>query len=100
MENRAGPSCFARDHRAVAKAIRSRWADAGVCVQLVSDEAGLNFLPVQQEAFDVCFPTSLADDRRMKAFLNGVRLAAYRELLGDLPGYDSSETGTDWDDNP
>jgi molybdate-binding protein/DNA-binding XRE family transcriptional regulator len=94
LGNRVSPRCIARDHHGVVEAVRSGWADVGICVQLVSDEAGLCFLPVQQEAFDVCFPTALADDRRIKAFLSVIRSTAYRKLLGDLPGYDTSETGS------
>ena len=96
FESRQSPRRIASNHRAVAEAIRSGWAEAGVCVQLVSAEAGLVFLPVQQEAFDVCFSRTLADDRRFKAFMSVVRSPAYRGLLGELPGYDSSETGIVW----
>ena len=94
LEKRVSPRCIARDHHGVVEAVRSGWADAGICIQLVSDEAGLCFLPVQQEAYDVCFPVALAEDRRIKAFLNVVRSTAYRKLLGDLPGYDTTETGS------
>lgn len=83
----------ARHHRGVTEAIRSGWADAGVCVELTSAEAGLDFLPVQREAYDVCIPESLADDRRVKGFLKVVRSKAYRRLLSQLQGYDTSETG-------
>jgi putative molybdopterin biosynthesis protein len=93
LENRPAPRRIARNHRGVTEAVQSGWADAGVCVQLASAEAGLDFLPVQEEAYDVCFPSSLADDRRIKAFLGVVRSAAFRRLLGELPGYDTSETG-------
>lgn len=93
LEDRPGPRRSARDHHGVVEAVRSGWADAGVCVQLTTVEAGLKFLPVQEESFDVCYPTSLADDRRIKAFLNVVRSTAYRRLLADLPGYDTRETG-------
>ncbi len=94
LGERAAPRRLARNHRGVTEAVRSGWADAGVCVQLASAEAGLDFLSVQEEAYDLCFPTSLADDRRIKAFLGVVRSTAYRKLLGELPGYDNSETGS------
>ncbi len=99
MGNRPVPRRIACSHRGVTEAVRSGWADAGVCVQLASAEAGLDFLPVQEEAYDVCFPGSLADDRRVKAFLSIVRSTAYRRLLGELPGYDTSETGNMWGAN-
>jgi putative molybdopterin biosynthesis protein len=93
FENRSTPRRIAFDHRGVVESVRTGWADAGVCIQLVSAEAGLGFLPVQYEAFDVCFPSAMADDRRIKAFVNVVRSTAYRKLISDLPGYDTRETG-------
>lgn len=96
LEHRPRPRRIARNHRGVIEAVQSGWADAGVCVQLASVEAGLDFLPVQEEAYDVCFLSSLAEDRRIKAFLGVVRSATYRRLLGELPGYDTSETGNIW----
>jgi molybdate-binding protein len=56
-------------------------------------EAGLRFIPFQQEAYDVCVPSALAHDRRVKAFLNVIRSKSYRRLLDGLPGYDTSQTG-------
>lgn len=99
FNGRPVPKRMARNHRGVAEAIQSGWADAGVCVHLVSAEAGLDFLPVQQENYDVCFPEALAGDRRIKAFLNVVRSAAYRKLLSGLPGYETAETGELWEGN-
>ena len=74
-------------------AVQSGCADAGVCVQVVAEEAGLRFLPVQEEAYDVCYARALVGDRRLTAFIKVVRSIAYRRLLGDLPGFDTSETG-------
>jgi len=96
LDNRSEPRHIARNHRGVAEAVQSGWADAGICVQLASAEAGLDFLPVQSEAYDACFPAAMRDDRRIKAFLNVIRSPAYRKLLSELPGYDSSETGNTW----
>jgi molybdate-binding protein len=90
---RAMPRCVATDHRGVAEAIRSGWADAGVCLRLVSEEAGLDFLGVRLEAYDLCFPARWEADPRIQALLNVVRSTAYRQALGELPGYDSAETG-------
>lgn len=96
LADRQPPRRTARHHRGVAEAVQSGWADAGICVQLVSAEAGLHFLPVQEEAYDVCFPAALADDRRLKSFLGVVRSVSYRKLLSGLPGYNTSETGQTW----
>jgi len=96
LHSRRMPRCVAKNHLGVASAIQSGWADAGVCVQLVCEEAGLRFIPVQKEAYDVCYANSFASDRRLKAFQSVVRSKAYRKLLSMLPGYDTSETGDTW----
>jgi putative molybdopterin biosynthesis protein len=93
FEKRRGPRRVAHHHRGVAEAVQSGWADAGVCLRLVSEEAGLDFLPVQEEAYDACFPAAILHDRRIQAFLGVVRSTEYRRLLGTLPGYDTSEAG-------
>lgn len=90
---RPSPRFLARNHRAVAEAVQSGWVDAGICVQITGAEAGLSFLPVQEEAYDLCFPTSVVDDPRVKSLLRVVRSPEYRQLLGTLPGYSTAETG-------
>lgn len=93
LEGRNPPRRMASDHRGVAEAIRNDWADLGVCLRLVSEEAGLGFLHVRQEDYDLCFPESLEADHRVQALLRALRSPSYRAILGELPGYDSRETG-------
>ena len=93
LEGRPGPRRLAPDHRGVAQAIRSGWADVGVCLRLVGEEAGLEFFGVAEEDFDFCFADSMADDRRVRALVEAVRSTSYRRMLGELPGYESSRAG-------
>lgn len=88
---RRGPLAY--DHRGVAGTIRGHGADAGVCLRLAGDEAGLRFLGVRLEAYDFCLPDDAIDDPRVRALLRVVRSDAYRRLLADLPGYDTARTG-------
>jgi molybdate-binding protein/transcriptional regulator with XRE-family HTH domain len=81
------------DHRGVADAIRGEGADAGICLRLTSAEAGLRFLSVRPEAYEICLPEPLARDPRALALLRVVRSTGYRRLLADLPGYDTARTG-------
>jgi molybdate-binding protein len=60
---------------------------------LVSEEAGLGFLGVREEEYDLCFPAELEGDPRVKALVETVRSSSYRGMLSDLPGYDSTDTG-------
>jgi molybdate-binding protein/transcriptional regulator with XRE-family HTH domain len=84
---------LAADHREVASAIRSGWAEAGVCVRLAAAEAGLDFSPVRREAYDLCYPEALEGDRRLIALFEIARSRELRRTLGELPGYDVASTG-------
>ena len=59
LGQRQAPRRIAKDHRGVAEAIRCDWADVGVCLRLVAEEARLKFLKVREEAFDLCVPAAL-----------------------------------------
>jgi molybdate-binding protein len=80
-------------HAAVAEAVRSGWAEAGVCVQLAAEDAGLAFRPIRTETLDFCFASSARHDPRIQALIRLLRNRDYRRLLGELPGYDSRQTG-------
>jgi molybdate-binding protein/DNA-binding XRE family transcriptional regulator len=84
---RRSPRHVARDHRGVVEAIRSGWADVGVCLRLASEEGQLAFLPVREENYDLCFRREQATDPRMVALINTIRSSEYRSLLAELPGY-------------
>ncbi len=87
------PAHLAANHRAVAEAIRAGWADVGVCVRLVSEEAGLRFLKVRDESYDLCCPRGALADPRVVALLNVLQSESYRGLLAELPGYQPLNTG-------
>jgi molybdate-binding protein len=63
-----------------------------VCLRLVSEQAGLRFLHVRKEAYDLCFPTSLQSDMRLKKLIDVLRSAALRRLFESLPGYHLANT--------
>jgi molybdate-binding protein len=81
------PRRIALDHRGVAEAVRAGWADAGICLRLVGDEASLEFLHVRSEAYDLCYPETLETDARLRALLAALRGPRYRGQLADLSGY-------------
>jgi len=96
LEDRPAPRHLAHHHRGVVEAVQSGWGDAGVCVRLCGEEAGLDFLPVQEECYDLCCAATFTHDRRFLALLGVVRSAEYRRLMGELPGYNTDETGSLW----
>ena len=80
-------------HSAVAEVVRSGWAEAGVCVRICAEDAGLHFLPVRTESLDLCFPASIERDPRVQALIRLLRSRTYRHLIDELPGYDARRTG-------
>ena len=93
LQDRAAPRRIARDHRGVADAIRCGWADAGICLQLVAEEVGLRFLPVRTEGYDLCYKRSYEDDPRVLGLVGVIQSSEFRQLLGELPGYDTRRAG-------
>ena len=87
LGSRRSPRHVAGDHRGVVEAIRSGWADVGVCLRLASEEGRLAFLPVGEENYDLCFRKEQAADPRLAALVNTIRSTEYRRLLAELPGY-------------
>ncbi len=87
------PWPVAFDHRGVAGAIRGRGADAGICLRLAGEEAGLRFLSVRREAYDLCLAENPRDAPLLQALIRVVRSEPYRRLLADLPGYNTARTG-------
>jgi molybdate-binding protein/DNA-binding XRE family transcriptional regulator len=93
LGERPPPRRLAADHRGVAEAIRCGWADVGVCLRLAGEEAGLAFLGIREESYEICYPEAMSEDRRIRSLAQVVRSATYRRRLGELPGYESSEAG-------
>lgn len=80
-------------HQAVVEAVRSGWAEAGVCVRLCAEDAGLRFLPVRDESLDLCFPAAMERDPRVQALIRLLRSRTHRRLIDELPGYNARHTG-------
>lgn len=87
------PGRIVETHAAIAQAVRVGWADAGVCIRLTAEEAGLNFVPVRTELLDFCFPAALAREARVLALVRLLRGRPHRQQISELPGYDARDTG-------
>ncbi len=83
----------ARDHESVAQTIATGWAQAGICVRLTADQAGLDFLSVQEEAYELVLSREFLGDPRGEALLRTVRSRAFGLQLTAAAGYDTSRTG-------
>jgi molybdate-binding protein/DNA-binding XRE family transcriptional regulator len=82
-----------RDHRAVATTVSSGWANAGICVKPAATDANLRFIPLHQEAYELCIAESHLDDPRIAALVATLQSSAYRQQVSDVPGCVARETG-------
>lgn len=94
LQGAVEPSIMAKNHAEVVGAITSGWAEAGVSIRLVAEDAGLDFITIREEAYDLCMLTSQEADPRIRALVDVVRSLSLRSLLRELPGYDVGSSGT------
>jgi len=81
-------------HIAVALAVKSGEAEAGLCVYSAAKALGLPFVPVAQERYEIAIRREHADDPRILSLVAAVRSPAFKAILDRLGGYDTTETGT------
>lgn len=80
-------------HLAVALAVKSGEADAGMCVYSAAKALGLRFVPVAQERYELVMRQSQLDDPRVASLCDAIVSPAFKEILSRLGGYDTKETG-------
>jgi putative molybdopterin biosynthesis protein len=80
----AGYAVQPRNHNAVAAAVAQGRADWGVTLDTIARNAGLGFLPVQDEQYDFIVPTSRRDRPGVLAFRTLLAEPATRETLARL----------------
>ena len=83
----------ARTHTASAEAVQSGLADVCLGVHAAAQKAGLDFIPLFQERYDLVMPASLLESPGMQPVLDSLQSAEIRKIIQNLEGYDSSETG-------
>ncbi|MGB9176823.1 MAG: substrate-binding domain-containing protein, partial [Methanoregula sp.] len=80
-------------HIAVALAVKSGEADAGMCVYSAARALGLPFIPVAQERYELAIRREHQEDPRLRALVNAIRSPGFKAVLDRLGGYDTTETG-------
>ena len=58
-----------------------------------ADEAGLDFLRVRSEPYDLCYRAAAPLDPVLETLLDVLSDRGLRRLLGELPGYDATTSG-------
>jgi putative molybdopterin biosynthesis protein len=77
----------------IAQAVRGGRADCGIATRAVAAAAGLDFVPLTWERFDLALRQRSYFLPSMQALFKFTRGAALRERAAELGGYDVSEAG-------
>lgn len=83
----------ATTHIGVALAVKTGEAEAGLCVYSAAKALGLPFVPVAKERYEIAIRREHVEDPRIAALVGAIRSQKFKNILGDLGGYDDSITG-------
>ncbi|MCH1571717.1 MAG: helix-turn-helix domain-containing protein [Longimicrobiales bacterium] len=83
----------AANHDEVARLVQWGMVDAGVAIEAAALAAGLDFIPVSEERFDLIVPEALLDHGPVERFLCLIDQPSFRAEARALPGYDLSIAG-------
>jgi molybdate-binding protein/transcriptional regulator with XRE-family HTH domain len=86
------PQLCVRGHGEVARAVALGAADVGVASQDAALAAGLGFVPLAEERYDLAIPRPWLDDPRLLRLLDVMTSAPFRRELAAL-GYDTTPAG-------
>jgi excisionase family DNA binding protein len=77
----------------IAQAVRSGRADCGIATRAVAQAAGLDFVPLTWERFDLALHQRDYFRPGLQALFKFVRTATFHDRAAELAGYDVSEAG-------
>jgi molybdate-binding protein len=84
---------FASGHVEVAQLVRCGAADVGVAIESVALAAGLDFVPLTEERFDLVAVASVAEAAPVARLIDALDDAGFRAETAQLPGYDLEISG-------
>ena len=80
-------------HVAVAASIAQGKADCGLGIQAAASASGLGFIPLFRERYDLVVPEEHVRSILLFPLINIVSGSEFRNAIGKVEGYDSSQTG-------
>jgi len=78
-------------HTQAAEYVRSGRADAALGLQAAARQAGLGFVPLFEERYDVVL--SVSAEKSLSPFLEDIQTATFRSRAAALTGYDTAHSG-------
>ena len=80
-------------HLAVAAAVASGSANVGIGVKAAAVAMGLDFLPLEEERYDLVIPNHFLDEAPVQILLDLLRQPILHRRVESLGGYDASDMG-------
>lgn len=80
-------------HMAVAVAVLTGSADAGLGIYAAAKALGLDFVPVVTEVYDLVIPDEFYDTENIRALLHVIGSAEFKRRVDALGGYSTRHTG-------
>jgi putative molybdopterin biosynthesis protein len=80
-----------RLHTGCARSVRDGEADVAIGLRAAADQAGLDFIPLFQERYDIVIPQGQAGS--FAPLLDAMQTSAFRRGVDVLHGYDTTHTG-------
>ncbi|MCH8988525.1 MAG: helix-turn-helix domain-containing protein [Chloroflexi bacterium] len=80
-------------HLAVAAVVASGSADVGIGVKAAAVAMGLDFLPLEEERYDLVIPEHFINDGPVQVLLDLLRRPALHRRVESLGGYDATNMG-------
>jgi putative molybdopterin biosynthesis protein len=80
-------------HMAVATAVASGIADAGLGILSAGKAVGLDFIPFTKEQYDLVIPSIHFEDEKIQRVIETIRSAEFKKMVLQMGGYDVSRTG-------
>jgi putative molybdopterin biosynthesis protein len=80
-------------HLAVAAAIASGRADAGLGIAAAAQALGLDFIPLMKEPYELIIPQEFFASEHLRPLFDILAEPAFRQAIAALPGYDVSHMG-------
>jgi len=80
-------------HLAVAAAVASGAADAGLGIQAAARALRLDFVPLAHEPYELAIPQAVYESERLRPLLDLLADDAFRAAVAAMPGYDTGPMG-------
>ncbi len=80
-------------HAQVAQLVQCGVADVGITIEACAVAAGLGFIPLTEERFDLILPRERLENPAVSRLFDVLNTSVFRSEVAALPGYDNSSAG-------